>query len=285
MLPGAAISSSSTFTISCTGQRNRTVRLCIGFSYGVNYGGSTTQRIMSGASNGLAHDLFIDAARTQVWGAPSISGLAYYPGAVMTYDLALGDGGSATSPAIPVYAAIYSGQQSAAPGAYTWSTGTPGAQYGYASSTPAACPTGTRSAVAGSGATVWTATVPANCLLTTAPLNFGSHGLLAGAVANQTTLAVQCTRTTPYTVGLSAGAGAGATTSSRKMTSASLATISYGLYRDAAYTQNWGNGAGDGASGTGTGFAHTFTVYGRVPAQTTPAPGAYSDTIIVTVTY
>ncbi|WP_163468383.1 spore coat protein U domain-containing protein, partial [Klebsiella michiganensis] len=28
-----------------------------------------------------------------------------------------------------------------------------------------------------------------------------------------------------------------------------------------------------------------YTVYGRVPVQTTPAPGTYTDTITVTVTY
>jgi spore coat protein U-like protein len=28
-----------------------------------------------------------------------------------------------------------------------------------------------------------------------------------------------------------------------------------------------------------------LTVYGRAPAQTTPSPGVYTDTIIATVTY
>ncbi|WP_409528142.1 spore coat protein U domain-containing protein [Rhizobium sp.] len=38
-------------------------------------------------------------------------------------------------------------------------------------------------------------------------------------------------------------------------------------------------------TGTGTGSPQTLTVYGRVPAQNTPAPGTYSDTVVVTVSY
>jgi spore coat protein U-like protein len=38
-------------------------------------------------------------------------------------------------------------------------------------------------------------------------------------------------------------------------------------------------------SGTGIGSSQNYTVYGRVQAQTTPAPGTYTDTITVTVTY
>ncbi len=38
-------------------------------------------------------------------------------------------------------------------------------------------------------------------------------------------------------------------------------------------------------SGTGSGAAQNFTVFGRVPSQTTPPPATYSDTIVTTVTY
>jgi spore coat protein U-like protein len=38
--------------------------------------------------------------------------------------------------------------------------------------------------------------------------------------------------------------------------------------------------------GTGTGATQpAVTVYGRVPPQTTPAIGTYTDTVVVTVTY
>jgi spore coat protein U-like protein len=41
----------------------------------------------------------------------------------------------------------------------------------------------------------------------------------------------------------------------------------------------------DAVHAIGNGASQSYTVYGRVPAQTTPAPAAYTDTITVTVTY
>jgi spore coat protein U-like protein len=38
-------------------------------------------------------------------------------------------------------------------------------------------------------------------------------------------------------------------------------------------------------AGTGSGLPQTFTVYGRVPTQNTPAPGSYSDTVVLTISY
>jgi spore coat protein U-like protein len=63
-------------------------------------------------------------------------------------------------------------------------------------------------------------------------------------------------------------------------------TVNYSLYSDSGRATNWGNTVGtDTVSSTGTGALQSFTVYGQVPAQTTPAPATYTDTITVTVTY
>ncbi|RYZ11666.1 MAG: spore coat U domain-containing protein [Comamonadaceae bacterium] len=70
------------------------------------------------------------------------------------------------------------------------------------------------------------------------------------------------------------------------MVSAQGQRVAYQLFRDPARTQVWGAAAqGLAVAGTGTGLAQAYTVYGRVPAQATPAPGIYSDRIVVTVTY
>ncbi|MDR6870988.1 spore coat protein U-like protein [Bosea sp. BE125] len=62
--------------------------------------------------------------------------------------------------------------------------------------------------------------------------------------------------------------------------------VNYSLFRDASRTLNWGTTIGtDTVAGTGNGSGQSFTVYGRVPVQTTPSPALYSDTITVTVTY
>lgn len=132
-----------------------------------------------------------------------------------------------------------------------------------------------------------TMTITADCLITSSnTLAFGSSGVLAANVDANTTLGVQCTNTTPYNIGLNAGTGSGATVASRKMTGPSSALINYSLYTTAGRTTVWGNTVGtDTVAGTGNGSTQTSTIYGRVPSQSTPAPGSYTDTVTVTVTF
>ena len=129
-------------------------------------------------------------------------------------------------------------------------------------------------------------TITATCIINSAStLNFGSQGVLTANVDQTSTIQVQCTNTTPYNIGLDAGIGSGATVAVRKMTSGGV-TINYSLYSNAGRTTVWGNTIGtDTVASTGNGASQAFTVYGRVPAQTTPAPATYTDTITVTVTY
>jgi spore coat protein U-like protein len=146
--------------------------------------------------------------------------------------------------------------------------------------------TGARAATATSSFTVQV-TITASCtIVSTATLNFGgSVGVLTANVDVSTTLQVQCTNTTPYNIGHNAGIGTGATVAARLMTSGAN-TITYSLYKDSGHVTVWGNTVGiDTQAATGTGAAQTYTVYGRIPPQTTPAPATYSDTITVTVTY
>lgn len=130
-------------------------------------------------------------------------------------------------------------------------------------------------------------TIQAECRLTSASdLAFGNTGVIQTAITSTSTIGVQCTNTTPYNIGLNAGAGTGATVATRRMTSGSGATVVYELFRDPARSQIWGNTAGtDTLAGIGNGAVQSLTVYGRVPPQTTPAAGSYTDTVQVTVTY
>lgn len=138
-----------------------------------------------------------------------------------------------------------------------------------------------------------TITIPHLCdVSTTAPTNmaFATPTSLTSDIDQTSSITVRCTDGSPYFVGLSAGAAAGATVTSRKMTglTTTTATVGYALYKDTGRTQNWGDTGADRLSATGTGNAVTHTVYGRVPAASlNPAPIAqnYKDTITVTVTY
>jgi len=135
-----------------------------------------------------------------------------------------------------------------------------------------------------------TITITSECLLgTVTDVNFGTHGVLSSDVTAQGSISVQCTNGQTYTLALDKGAGAGAdanTVDSRFMTLASgTDTIAYGLYKDSALTQQWGDTGGNLFSGTGTGAAVAIPVYGKVPSQTTPSAGTYNDTVVVTLTY
>lgn len=142
---------------------------------------------------------------------------------------------------------------------------------------------------AGSRTTAFDVTLKiiADCTIAANNLDFGqTQGVLASAVSVNTTLTVTCTNTTPYAVGLNAGTGVGSTTSARVMsgiTGGNTSTVAYSLYQAAGST-NWGNNQGtDTKAGTGSGSAQSLTVYGVIPAQSTPQPDTYKSTITATV--
>ncbi len=134
------------------------------------------------------------------------------------------------------------------------------------------------------------ATVVVACQVTGSTLNFGAALdplQTPGPVDAMTSLALTCTRTTPYSVALSAGANAGNASAfgNRAMTSGTH-SLPYQLYLDAGRTQVWGDGNSSGLyTGTGTGSQQMLTVYGRLPSLNGIPPGNYSDTVTLTITY
>lgn len=129
-------------------------------------------------------------------------------------------------------------------------------------------------------------TIAATCSVVSATsIDFGTVTDIGSNIDQTSTLTVNCSTTTPYNIGLSAGGGSGATYSSRKMSNAGN-TVSYSLYRDSGRSQVWGETIGTNTvSGTGTASNQTITIYGRTPAQTAPAPGVYTDAVTVTINY
>ena len=280
ILSGNAADTTATFNVNCTGTPNQTVRLCVELSPGqTNAAGN---RRLAAGSERLVHELYQNASRSIIWGSWGLATTAYslYPNG-MTYDLALGPGGSAGG-SLTVYGRVFASQTSSGPGSYTWTmTTAPAAGYDYR--TAAVCPTGTKQAT--SSGSAWTAVINSNCYVSATNLNFGTVGALVSNVDAASSITVQCTKGTTYAIGLNAGTGPGATVGNRLMTHGAQ-QVAYSLYSNSSRTTVWGNTVGaDTVSGTGNGSAQVLTVHGRVPAQTTPAPAAYSDTIIVTVTY
>ncbi|CAB3971748.1 MULTISPECIES: spore coat U domain-containing protein [Burkholderia] len=133
-----------------------------------------------------------------------------------------------------------------------------------------------------------TLTIQANCTIAANPLAFGSTGVLASALNQQTTLSVTCSNTTPYNVGLDAGSVSGSTVASRLLAGTATGntgtTVGFQLYQDAGHTTVWGNTQGTNTvGGTGSGSAQSINVYGQVAAQATPQPDTYQSTVTATV--
>ncbi|MGA9855435.1 MAG: spore coat U domain-containing protein [Gammaproteobacteria bacterium] len=131
----------------------------------------------------------------------------------------------------------------------------------------------------------------ATCTASAKNFSFGNYDVMNAAattVTGTSLLSVSCTGGKgTMTVDLSTGASGNYFP--RAMIYASNAnTLAYNLYTTASLTTVWGNGTG----GTGNivqtfknKSTTTFDVYGQITAQQNVVPGAYSDSITVTVSF
>jgi len=123
-------------------------------------------------------------------------------------------------------------------------------------------------------------TIEDSCTISAVDLDFGSHSTLAALVDADSDITVNCSVGTAYTVGLNQGVNGA------RLMSDGSDTVDYELYTSALRVLAWGTNAPvDTVGGTGDGTDQTLTVYGRVPAQATPAPATYDDTITATITF
>jgi len=131
-----------------------------------------------------------------------------------------------------------------------------------------------------------TANVGDACSVSATDLGFGAYDPLSATDTDaSSTMDVTCTLSTAYNVGLDAGTGTGATTTTRVMEDGSN-QLNYILSQNVGHTTNWGNNAGvDTVAGTGSGSAQSLTVYGRIAALQSVPAGSYADVITVTVTF
>jgi spore coat protein U-like protein len=275
-----ALDITATLSANCTGDAGVVVRVCPNINAGS--GGTTTgsPRFMLSGSDKLNFDLYQDASRTVVWGSYLWAHSSY---TAPTIDITL-NGGGAGSATATVYGRISAGQQALPPGSYSSAFSGSNTQIAYAAATSGTC-----AAIGNTNATSASFTAgagyTATCSVSAATLSFGSTGVLSAALDGTTSLTTTCSASTPYTIGLDGG-NAGASDPTQRKMSYGGTQITYGLYQNAARSQPWGNSTGTNtAAGTGTGSGQPITVYGRVPAQTTPAPGTYSDSIVATLTY
>ena len=287
ILAGSAVDTTSTFTLNCTGILFATVGICVQLADGSPNPSSSIRSMGNGGAT-VQHELYSNASRTQVWGSWGYGAPTYGSGGV-AYNMGLSLFGTG-SHTFTVYGRLGANQQNAAPGTYTWSTTSPQIAYGYGATSCASQPIGN---TASAGSSIWTATIATNCIVSAGALNFGTTGLLSANIDATSTLSVQCTSTTPYSISLDNGLNASG--SQRRMRLGATASfINYDLFTNAARTSAWLTstsassclqGAGTCVLGTGTSVNQASTVFGRVAPQTTPTPGVYADTIVMSVTY
>ena len=277
---GFPYSTSGNGTLSCTnsGPLAATVYGCL--SVGTGSGGisATNRAVALGAATIPVQITGGSAYPSQIGNGTS------YP---MEGLLTLSVGAYATATAsVPLAVTMPAPGSTPGPGTYTSSFSGTDAQFFYNApvlGSPSAC----SSLVSGTHSTAQanfsiSATVATQCTVVAGNLSFPTASVLNQQVTASSSISVTCNASTPVTVALDNGAsGTGPT--ARQMKSGANA-ITYGIYRDAAFTLPWGSTAGTNTASLSTGTG-SLTAYGLVPVQTSPAPGSYADVVDVIITY
>ncbi|MDE2445080.1 MAG: spore coat protein U domain-containing protein [Alphaproteobacteria bacterium] len=273
-----APTTSGTFSATCTGAPNSTITICpnIGDGTGSSLAGNP-RYLVNGARN-VSYNLYQPSGA--IWGsfvwpyaprAPLLSltlnaagsgSLSQTINAQLTSIVALAPAG--------VYSSVYSGSHTLI-------------DYGYAP--------GQSCASVSARATRAPFTVTANnnnsCNISTTPMSFGTNANLTTTKTSSNQISVTCTNGVRYTLGLGYGANGGTSPTNRFMVNPGNGQkIIYGIYQNSSMTLPWGITSGsDVVSGTATGLTQSYTAYGQIPVQATPNGGAYSDTVVITLTY
>lgn len=137
------------------------------------------------------------------------------------------------------------------------------------------------------------ASVTANCTISTGALTFGSYDpIVTNKAANLDgtgSVSVTCTNGADWKIGLGQGSNAdtGSTDAAplRQMSDGGSSLLSYALYSDAGRSVVWGNTDATDVDGTGDGTAQANTVYAEIASDQNVIEGSYSDTVVATVTF
>ena len=148
-------------------------------------------------------------------------------------------------------------------------------------------------AAAGALATA-NAAAAAGCSIAATSLLFGPYDTLSlVALDSVGTLTVSCSgspgEAVSYRIGVSAGGSGSA--AARRLRGPGSWTLDYNLFTNGARTLVWGDGAagslsvGDTLSLTGGAQQRSHPVYGRIFPRQNVGPGAYTDTLVVTLEF
>jgi spore coat protein U-like protein len=276
-IANVAVTATATISVTCTWPA---VSLTPDVLVCLNLGG-TSPRSLANGSNSLSYDLYRDSGHTQAWGST-------YSGTTPISLTMTKPSGTTLTTTVTVYGQVASSQPTVptvnnASTVYTQGFGgnTTSINYGFYLLIAPTC------ASLGTGGTfpfTVTATVINNCNITATNVAFGSTGVLSSQLNATGTITTVCTNGDAFKIALNGGT-TGSVSARAMQRSGGGGTVNYQLYVDSNHSSAWGDGTGstNTQAGTGTGTQQVFTVYGRVPVQTTPEPGNYSDTITATI--
>jgi len=289
-ISGSAVSVTGVVNVSCSWNTvaavaTPNVQVCLNIDSG-DASSSLNPRSLANGTNLMQYNLYQDSGHSLVWGS-TLSGTTPLS-VVLTTPLL----GGTTNKAVNFFGLIASNQPTVpsvgnANTLYVENfTGTHTSLnylFFLILTSPPACSTIT--VASGTFGFSVNATVINNCNISAGTLSFGSLGVLKNTVNAVSTISAQCTSGDAYQISLSGGSSSNV--AARSMQGPGGAKVTYQLYVDAGHMTPWGDGtSGTGMmQGTGNGTMQNITVYGTLPAQTTPAPGSYSDTITATISF
>lgn len=276
LLAGSSVDTTATLSFSCSGMPSGTFTYCLSLDAGSAGRSGSSRLVTTSGGATITYNFYQDAARTIPWGSRNDASLGGIAGLTMNSN-------SAPSGTITVYARVTAGQNTVPPGSYSSAFSGADVEFFRLKKDDTDCmsdPLENKAATVSPSFHVTISPI-ADCLVSVGSLAFGTRGLLTQAVDATASIGAKCTNGTPYAIALDNGQ-TGTSPGARKMTN-NGAAITYALYTNSARSTLWGGS--QTSNGTGTGTSQTFTVYGRVPAQATPAPASYSDSVIVTLSY
>lgn len=286
LLAGGNTDANSTITYGCSSDPGTVVLLCISMKADPNTNLYTLRNLASGSSR-MAFNFYTDAARSTIWGAIGAAG-GYAPVPII---MSFGPSEYYKTATTQLYGRVQSTGQTGLPSG-TYDTGYIGGwpmvinYKTVANSASTDCASG---GMASNPSTFYIqAVVKSDCRIDSAStMDFGTvFQTLSQNVDSTATVTVTCNGgngANGYNVWLGNGSNANGT--QRRMKGPGGGYINYELYRDAQRSSRWGNDNNTGRPGVGNGLPQALTVYGRVPPQTAPSPGLFTDTVIITISY
>jgi spore coat protein U-like protein len=122
------------------------------------------------------------------------------------------------------------------------------------------------------------------CTVNPQSVSFGDYDSVSGAAIDGVGY-VNLSCDSPTNVEVALSTGSSGSYASRTMSSAGP-EMRYNLYTDSGHTAVWGDGTGGSSTvAVNAGTSADVTVYGRIARDQNLPAGAYSDMIVITVTY